>query len=216
MDEDPFSGLVIKQGKVVPDHAWRRVDRPEVKIWEIDFRSKYFQPWVTSGGPDDQDVTVIHVFAQEDSIGLDEDTDEVTQIRVPGSWGACMVDGGRYTLRLCVFGPQSEPGIVCTFCLKPLTGVPHQQIVGPDGDINFAHDPDCRPTRQQIRWFRTVRRNRDKPHRCPKCHSVANWRMGVEVRARPIHWPLRLWCAACEVRWWYGKLGDWWGADLLS
>lgn len=43
-----------------------------------------------------------------------------------------------------------------------------------------------------LRW---VRRNVDKPHRCPTCHRVVTWRM---ERYGP---RTRLKCARCGVQW---------------
>lgn len=53
-----------------------------------------------------------------------------------------------------------------------------------------------RPAATQFRW---VRRNEDKPHRCPECHAVATWdhkHAGPRTRLR---------CPQCGVQWRYGE-----------
>lgn len=46
--------------------------------------------------------------------------------------------------------------------------------------------------------MRFVRANGDKPHRCPKCHSIPD-RVREDGRARL--WAIYC-CDGCEVRWW--------------
>lgn len=58
-----------------------------------------------------------------------------------------------------------------------------------------------------------VRRNSDKPHRCPRCHTIriydiANWQQ-VERRRWPLTVFVILSCEPCGVRWFY-RPTPWW------
>lgn len=55
-----------------------------------------------------------------------------------------------------------------------------------------------------LRW---VRRNDDKPHRCPDCHRVAQWHHSDYDHHRDRrHGPrTRMWCIYCRVQW---RMGD--------
>lgn len=57
--------------------------------------------------------------------------------------------------------------------------------------------------------MRLVRRNADKPHRCPVCHAVT-------YRHRPARWPATSRCARCHAWWFTGRLGDVAGADTFA
>lgn len=56
--------------------------------------------------------------------------------------------------------------------------------------VTFAPDPV--PAGGRLRW---VRRNEDKPHRCPRCHRVVTWER-EEYGPRT-----RLTCPPCGVQW---------------
>jgi hypothetical protein len=51
------------------------------------------------------------------------------------------------------------------------------------------------PMTGESRAFRWVRRNEDKPHRCPECHHVVTWN---RARYAP---RTRLKCDSCRVQW---------------
>lgn len=52
-----------------------------------------------------------------------------------------------------------------------------------------------------------VWRNEDKPHRCPKCHCVAQWHHdGYDHYRDRRHGPrTRVWCPYCRVQWRMGN-----------
>ena len=55
--------------------------------------------------------------------------------------------------------------------------------------------------------YRLVRRNDDKPHRCPVCHRIC-----FRTRRRP---PVAR-CTTCRLWWFTGFLGDRLGADTFA
>lgn len=108
---------------------------------------------------------------------------------------------------------QREIPKVCHYCVRTITGT--YRYVMTDAGLGPVHDPDCRPTMKQIKGFTLVRRNDDKPHRCPWCHVVAPWRMGQDRIGRSrVQLLQQMWCANCQVRWFSGRLGDWFGRKL--
>lgn len=45
--------------------------------------------------------------------------------------------------------------------------------------------------------MKTVKRNVDRPHRCPECYAVRTW-------SRPLRFYRWVYCSPCHVRWWPG------------
>lgn len=70
-------------------------------------------------------------------------------------------------------------------------------------DLLVVDDPSRwrQPAKQDLVW---VRRNEDKPHRCPRCHAVATWdREEWGPRTRVV-------CERCGVQWRMGcRLHRW-------
>jgi hypothetical protein len=105
----------------------------------------------------------------------------------------------------------------CWYCAAELHPLAVPRWVLLDGTPRPVHFRDCRPSRDEVRTYLWVRRNADKPHRCPGCHVVAPWRMGMTPRlSLGIYRPLRMWCKDCGYRWWSGRLGDHLGYDTLE
>lgn len=79
-----------------------------------------------------------------------------------------------------------RPGDVCLGCSDPEAG-------------HWVPISECRPAMldyQRTYPLRWVRRNEDKPHRCPQCHSIPE-----RCRAERLGPRTAVSCARCGVKW---------------
>jgi hypothetical protein len=99
-EAEDFAGLEVTQGLFVVRYARLAVDLPDVKVWEVDCRSKhpliesilFCQGW--------QEVAVIPA---PEARFLAESGPWVTALRLPGDWESIIADAARYTIRICAY-----------------------------------------------------------------------------------------------------------------
>lgn len=94
------------QVRIREDSIWKVVDHDDVKIWLVDLDTK--RPVITYGTtyyPDDAVEYSITFLVDEETLYIDDTTEEFTELRLAGfdeDW-VLMVDGSKYEVRIVMF-----------------------------------------------------------------------------------------------------------------
>lgn len=97
--------IEVTPGEVRVNSIVCRYDEPDFAAWEIDCSTKYARVMVGGG---DEGVSLLLLFADENTRRKDESTDQATVISfpLPGNDWTILVDGGRYSFYIAAYRRQ--------------------------------------------------------------------------------------------------------------